>query len=173
LIKAAPAAPLARRQRRAQPWEARPAHAGPHSPGYADQRKSHGRQAGEHSRLPRRTIVPLPAAALGRPAGVAARSASPNLMPLSLSVVGALTCTFVPDSQSEPLQRPEHIRAGQSDTRGQNILQDQLRLSRIEPRPGARSLEFGACRRKTEQTMNANRHRPAALIHRRVLNSPA
>jgi hypothetical protein len=28
-IKAAPAAPLARRQRRAQPWEARPAHAGP------------------------------------------------------------------------------------------------------------------------------------------------
>ena len=31
--KAAPAAPLARRQRRALPWEARPAHAGPHSAG--------------------------------------------------------------------------------------------------------------------------------------------
>src|SRR5436190_21495886 len=28
-IKAAPAAPLARRQRRALPWKARPAHAGP------------------------------------------------------------------------------------------------------------------------------------------------
>jgi hypothetical protein len=28
-LKAALAAPLARRQRRAQPWEARPAHAGP------------------------------------------------------------------------------------------------------------------------------------------------
>jgi len=31
LIKAAPTAPLARRQRRAQPWEARPSHAGPHA----------------------------------------------------------------------------------------------------------------------------------------------
>ena len=30
VLKAAPAAPLARRQRRALPWEARPAHAGPH-----------------------------------------------------------------------------------------------------------------------------------------------
>jgi len=31
LVKAAPAASLARRQRRAQPWEARLAHAGPHA----------------------------------------------------------------------------------------------------------------------------------------------
>ena len=30
VLKAAPTAPLARRQRRALPWEARPAHAGPH-----------------------------------------------------------------------------------------------------------------------------------------------
>jgi len=37
-IKAAPAAPLARRQRRAQPGEARPAHAGPHTGRRADQR---------------------------------------------------------------------------------------------------------------------------------------
>jgi len=29
-IKAAPAAPLARRQRQALPWKARPPHAGPH-----------------------------------------------------------------------------------------------------------------------------------------------
>src|SRR5579859_1110696 len=37
-IKAAPAAPLARRQRRAQPWTARPAHAGPHR--YRNTRRS-------------------------------------------------------------------------------------------------------------------------------------
>ena len=45
-IKAAPAAPLARRQRRALPWEARPAHAGPNRTGHADQSASLGEQAG-------------------------------------------------------------------------------------------------------------------------------
>ena len=45
--KAAPAAPLARRQRRAQLLgEARPAHAGPHRAGPADQAGSYGTQRG-------------------------------------------------------------------------------------------------------------------------------
>ncbi len=43
MVKAAPAAPLARRQRRALPWEARPAHAGPHpTKTPAGQLRSHG-----------------------------------------------------------------------------------------------------------------------------------
>ena len=44
--RAAPAAPLARRQRRPLPWKARPAHAGPHRMGRADHSSSHVTQPG-------------------------------------------------------------------------------------------------------------------------------
>ena len=49
-----PAAPLARRQRRAPRWDARPAHAGPYANTHIDQSGSSVTRAGAgHSRLPR------------------------------------------------------------------------------------------------------------------------
>ena len=45
-IKAAPAAPLARRQRRALPWKARPPHAGPTAPGSPNRKAKYLSTAG-------------------------------------------------------------------------------------------------------------------------------
>jgi hypothetical protein len=58
---------LAQRQRRALPWEGRPAHAGPHLAGYADQASSFGAFTGCAEPSFSASIVPLTATASRSP----------------------------------------------------------------------------------------------------------
>ena len=99
-IKAAPVAPLAQRQRRSQPCEGSPPHAGPHYAGHADQDCTHVNMSGGRVRpLTSLPIVQLAATASRSPPaslrdpklaklraklrGFAARSAPLNLDPAS------------------------------------------------------------------------------------------
>ena len=71
ISRAAPGALLARRQRRAQPLKARPAHAGPRHSAHDDQGSSYGMQAGAgHCHRPWLPIVQFAAtASMALPAG--------------------------------------------------------------------------------------------------------